>query len=88
MKLYKAMSRIEVDGKGVQDKYSIMESTIAMYSRMKKSKSHRCVLDINKPDVLNTKNLTPIDMNVVNKSNAIHNINEKVKNEMIGTLVD
>ena len=85
MKLYKAMRTMEVDGKTIVDKHSIMESAMALYSKMKQlDKSHRCVLDRQTRDIHEIEKTVPL---VNNGTVVLFGMNKDVKNEMIGELV-
>ena len=54
IRLYKTMTRILIDDIAIKYKYSIMESPMRLYSKMKNNATaHCCLLDMNKTTDIN-----------------------------------
>ena len=91
MKMYLALDGVKVDENLINDKHSIMEGAVKIYSKLEcQGKTHRSVCDRNVKDVNEIANSIPLDVD--NSSNHIctthHNGNVHVKDELIGLLLD
>ena len=92
MKMYKAFESVEVDTELANEKYSIMEGAIKIYTKLKrKGKTHRSVADKNVADVNEIANSIPLNVNRLTQSDENHTGpigNGLVKSELIGVLLE
>ena len=79
---FKELSESNMDA--ITNKYSIQESLIKVYSKLKKKgKTHRSVLGRNLNDILEIDQSIPLDAGSIAKSDG----NTHIKEEIIGKLV-
>ena len=86
IKLYKTMTRVLIDDTSIKDKYSIVESSMRLYLKMRKNaRTHCCVLDMNKTTDINEIAGSTSQLNEGSEGDNVSL--EKVKNDMIVRLV-
>ena len=88
MKMYRAFDSVELDEKLANEKHSIMEGAIKIYTRLKrKGKSHRSVCDRNVADVNEIASSIPLNIHTKYKSVAPPSDTGRVKSELIEVLL-